>query len=51
MDATNRSWHKVNEFHHPVLWKIKKHIVELHDVSKPYKTCSFLNQPVFIFTH
>ena len=29
----NRSWHKANEFHHPVLWKIKKYIIELHDVS------------------
>ena len=29
----NRSWNKVNEYHHPVLWKIKKYITELHDVS------------------
>ncbi len=29
----NRSWHKANEFHHPVLWKLKKYIIELHDVS------------------
>ncbi len=28
----NRSWHKVNEFHHPVLYKIKQYILALHEV-------------------
>ena len=29
----NRSWDTVNEFHHPVLWKVKEYIRETHDVS------------------
>ena len=28
----NRSWNTANEFHHPVLWKVKQHIMETHDV-------------------
>ena len=44
----NRSWDTVNEFHHPVLWKVKEYIRETHDVSllqgdpntKP-KICNF----------
>lgn len=27
----NRSWHKANQFHHPVLYKIKQYILQMHD--------------------
>ena len=28
----NRSWHKANQFHHPVLWKVKQYILQLSQV-------------------
>ena len=27
----NRSWHKANEFHHPILWKVKQYILNCHE--------------------
>ena len=27
----NRSWHKANEFHHPILWNVKQYILKLHE--------------------